>query len=104
MAEWAGLTVEDLSAIMEGLQTEYPDLAAQLKESYTSFNGFAADVLAVLGLEYTPEDSLGDWLLDLVNTMSEAMGISRSLLSPPRLLGCAAPRWRWIGPRKPLSA
>ena len=91
LAEWAGLTVEDLSAIMEGLQTEYPDLAAQLKESYTSFNGFAADVLAVLGLEYTPEDSLGDWLLDLVNTMSEAMGVSPFTSLPAAFVGlCSA--------------
>ena len=97
LAEWAGLSTEELSAIVEGLQTEYPDLAAQLEESYTSFNALAADVLAVFGLEYTPEDSLGDWLLDLVNTMAEAMGIPSFASLPAAFVGMcnAAMEMEW---------
>lgn len=57
----------------------------------------AADVLAVFGLEYTPEDSLGDWLLDLVNTMAEAMGIPSFASLPAAFVGMcnAAMEMEW---------
>lgn len=97
LAEWAGLTQDDLDLIVEGFGTEYPDLAAELEESYTSFNAFAADALAAFGMVYTPEDSLGGWLLDLINTLAEAMEMTPFTSLPAAFIGLcnAAMEMEW---------
>lgn len=105
LAEWAGLSTEELSVIVEGLQTEYPDLAAQLEEPYTSFKGACRRRAG----GFRPRIYAGGQPGRLASGSREHDGGSdgnppRSPLFPPRLSGCVTPRWRWSGPRIPLSA
>ena len=87
LAEWLEMTQEDLDGIVESFREGYPDLAGELEDSYTSLNAFVSDAMALTGMEYTPGDSLNDWLLDLLNTVAEALELPAFTSLPAAFIG-----------------